>query len=221
MLGPVCRGWSPGDFRLGVVPQSFKARPVRALSFLRAGQAPHFCPGQGPGPVAGCLSSVWWPELIPAHSVFEEDPHGFEPHRWASHQPAHSPQLSLALIEKQAPIFIRAHPFLEGASDLSFLSHIHSVPVSRLVAQCQCSCVLAFYSARAGGFQRPSPRLAAFHAAPCCYRSWSVRLLYRTRQRLILPNTCVNRKCSVLRTIFWRGVVPPNCGHKKARAMQA
>jgi len=45
-----------------VVPQSFKARLVRALSFLRAGQAPHFCPGQGLGPVAGCrwcFSTGW------------------------------------------------------------------------------------------------------------------------------------------------------------------
>lgn len=100
--------------------------------------------------LGGQIGWLWWPELIPAHSVFEEDPHGLEPHRWASHQPAHSPQLSLALIEKQDPIFIRAHPFLEGASDLSFLSHIHSVPVSRLVAQYQCSCVLTFQQARFG-----------------------------------------------------------------------
>ena len=50
-------------------------------------------------------------------------------------------QLSLTLIEQQAPTFIRARQCLWIASDFSCLSPIHSVPVSRLVAQCQCSCV--------------------------------------------------------------------------------
>ncbi len=46
-----------------------------------------------------------------------------EVHYWPSQTSAGvSPQLSLALIELQAPIFLRAHPLLGSASDLSSLS---------------------------------------------------------------------------------------------------
>ncbi|MNY48272.1 hypothetical protein D3C86_1835940 [compost metagenome] len=38
-------GLVPWRHLIGVVPQSFEARLVRALSFLRAGHALHCCPG--------------------------------------------------------------------------------------------------------------------------------------------------------------------------------
>lgn len=60
--------------------------------------------------------SLWWPVLISGlWLAFIGAPIAIWMLRYVAfnlepiaHQPAHSPQLSLALIEKQAPIFIRA-----------------------------------------------------------------------------------------------------------------